>query len=332
MLAAMLVLGRRDVEALLDIEELIDALSTTMVDVSAGRASTPQRIAALVPEREAMLAAMPGYVPSAQALMSKLVSLFPHNAGTVVPTHQAVVIVFDPVSGTPVALLDGTSITATRTAACSALSVRLLARPNAATLAILGTGVQARSHALAVTKVRPIREVRIAGRNLARARALADELSHILDVELRVVGSFAEALAGADVACATTHALAPVVRRQWVCPGMHITSVGYNVKGREVDDETVGDSLMYVESRRAVLAPVPTGSRDVIEPVERGVITEARIHELGELIAGTRPGRTSNEQITLYKSVGVAAQDAAAAALVLAAARKVGAGRELALS
>jgi ornithine cyclodeaminase len=279
-----------------------------------------------------MLAAMPGYIPSTRALVSKLVSLFPHNAGTGIPTHQAVIVVFDPDSGMPGALLDGTYITATRTGACSALSARLLARKDAAILAILGTGVQARSHALAMTRVRPIREVRIAGRNSEKARALADELSHLLDAELRVAGSYVDALSGADIACATTHAMEPVIRRPWIRPGMHITSVGYNPNGREIDDDTIADSLVCVESRRAVLAPVPSGSRDIIEPVARGVITEERIRELGELLSGARPGRTHDEQITLYKSVGVAAQDAAAAALVLATARARGVGREVALS
>jgi alanine dehydrogenase len=332
MLRCMLVLGRGDVQALLDVDVLIDALATAMVDLSAGRASVPERTAAVVAEREAMLLAMPGYVPSAGALMGKLVSLFPGNAGGPVPTHQAVIVAFDPDTGTPAALLDGGWITAMRTGACSALSVRLLAREDASTLAILGTGVQARSHARAVARVRPFREIRVAGRDHAKARVLADELRRELDAEVRAVGSFRAALAGADVACATTHATEPVVRRAWVDPGLHITSVGYNPQGREVDDRTVADALVFVESRRAALAPVPSGSRDLVEPIQRGVITAEHVRaELGELIAGTSAGRTSDEQITLYKSVGVAVQDAAAAALVLATARGRGVGRELGL-
>lgn len=152
----MLVFSREEVRELLDLDELIDALADAMADLSAGRASVPDRIAALVLEREALLAAMPGYVPSLGALVSKLVSLFPRNAGSAIPTHQAVIAVFDPETGSPVALLDGTEITAVRTGACSALSVRLLARENAAVLAVIGTGVQAGSHARAVVRVRPI--------------------------------------------------------------------------------------------------------------------------------------------------------------------------------
>jgi alanine dehydrogenase len=328
----MLVLSREEVRELLDLDALIDALADAMADLSAGRASVPDRIAALVPERDALLAAMPGYVPSLGALVSKLVSLFPRNAGSAIPTHQAVIAVFDPQTGSPVALLDGTEITAVRTGACSALSVRLLARENASVLAVIGTGVQARSHARAVVRVRPIAQVLIAGRDWRKADALATDLAQDLGVPVRAVESYREALENADVVCATTHALEPVVRRDWLAAGTHVTSVGYNPAGRELDDQTVVDALVCVESRRAALAPVPAGSNDLTQPIRDGLITPEHVHaELGELVSGTKPGRASAEQITLYKSVGVAVQDAAAAAIVLAQARERGAGRELAL-
>ncbi|MEU9214551.1 ornithine cyclodeaminase family protein [Streptomyces sp. NPDC048415] len=328
----MLVLGRSQVEALLDWDTLIDALTSALADLSANRASAPGRVAALVPEHDGFLAAMPGYVPSAGALMSKLVSLFPRNAGTPLPTHQAVIVVFDPATGEPTALLDGTAITAARTGACSALSARLLAREDAAVLAVLGTGVQARSHARAMCRVRPIRQIRVAGRNPAKAAALADELSSVLDAEVRAVSTYAEALDGADIAAATTHSLEPVVRRPWLTPGVHITSVGYNPAGREVDDATIAEALVCVESRRAALAPFPAGSNDLVMPIRDGVITADHVHaELGELIVGSKPGRTSPNQITLYKSVGVAVQDAAAAALVVTTAHEQSIGEQITL-
>jgi ornithine cyclodeaminase len=328
----VLLLSRAEIEELLDLDELIDALGSAMADLSAGRASVPHRVGALVPEREGLLAAMPGYTPSAGVLASKLVTLFPGNAGTAVPTHQAVIAVFDADNGTPAALLDGTAITAIRTGAGSALATRLLARENAATLAILGTGVQARSHARAVVRVREFEELRVAGRDRAKVGALAEELSGELDLAVTAASSWEDACDGADIVCATTHALEPVVRRQWISPGTHVTSVGYNVKGREVDDATVLDSLVVVESRAAALAPAPAGSNDLLQPIERGLIDADHIHaEVGELIDGQRPGRTSAEQITLYKSVGVAVQDGVAAALVLRGARKRGAGREVVL-
>jgi alanine dehydrogenase len=326
----MLVLDRSQIDALLDLDVLIEALASAMADLSAGRASVPDRVGARVPERDGMLAAMPGYVPSLPVLMSKLVTVFPGNAGGPVPTHQAVIVVFDPDTGRPDALLDGTGITATRTGACSALSARLLAREDSSVLAVLGTGVQARSHARAMCRVRPVREIRVAGRDPAKATTLVAELAGELNADVRAVASYEDALRGADIACATTHAVEPVVRRSWLTPGVHVTSVGYNHAGREVDDATVADALVCVESRQAALAPFPAGTNDLLHPLRDGVITADHVHaELGELVAGTRPGRTSRDQITLYKSVGVAVQDAAAAALVIAAARTRGIGAEI---
>ena len=328
----MLILSRAEIRELLDLDALIDELAVAMADLSAGRVSMPERIAALVPEHDALLGAMPGYVPSREALVAKLVTLFPDNAATSVPTHQAVIVTFDPHTGSPTALLDGSEITAVRTAASSALSVRLLARESASVLAILGTGVQARSHMRAVARVRPIAEVRIAGRDPGKAKALAAELTAELRLPVDAVDSYREAIANADIVCATTHAVEPVVHREWIAPGTHITSVGHHPAGRELDDETLVDSLVCVESRGAALAPPPTGSNDLVEPISTGKIGPDHIHaELGELVSGTRPGRTSEDQITLYKSAGVAVQDAVAAMLVLRAALKAGAGVDVAV-
>ena len=309
----MLFLSQAEVEARLDLDALIAALAPAMVDLSSGAASSPARIVAPVPGASGFLGAMPGYVPSIGVLMAKLVTLFPHN--TELPTHQALIVAFDPENGEPTAVLDGTAITAIRTGAGSALSARLLSDPDASVLAILGTGVQARSHARAVCRVRPITEIRIAGRDPAKARAAADELAD-LAATVRPVVSYADALAGAHIACATTHSDEPVVRREWLGPGTHVTSVGFSASGREVDDATVAEALVVVESRAAALAPQPGGATDLLDPLAAGLIT-SDLPELGEIISGARPGRTDPDQITLYKSVGVAVQDAAAVGLVL---------------
>jgi ornithine cyclodeaminase len=199
-------------------------------------------------------------------------------------------------------------------------------------LAILGTGVQARSHVNAVCRVRPIREVRIAGRDLSRAAALAAQLSATTEAEVRAVQSYREALDGADIACATTHAAEPVIRRDWLAPGVHVTSVGYHPTGCEVDAATVSDALVVVESRDAALAPPPAGANDLLMPIRAGVITAEHVYaEIGELVEGTKPGRQSTQDITLYKSVGVAVQDAAAAALVVTAAHARGIGEHITL-
>jgi ornithine cyclodeaminase len=328
----VLVLTGDEVAGLLDLDALIDALAPAMADLSEGRASSPTRIGATVPEVDGRLMAMPGAVPAQQALVTKLVTFFPQNAGTPVPTHQAVIVAFDPATGSPAALLDGTVVTAVRTGAVSALSTRLLAREDASVLAVLGTGVQARSHARAVCRVRPIREVRIAGRNRTRAASLAAELQAELPAEVGVADSYAEATEGAHVVCATTQPSDPVVRRRWLHPGVHVTSVGWSVSGREIDDDTLAEALVSVESRAAALAPVTSaGALDLVEPVRAGVVREDDVVELGEVIAGTRPGRTSPEQLTVFKSVGVAVEDATAATLLLSAAREAGVGRELSL-
>jgi ornithine cyclodeaminase len=313
----ILILSRADVEALLDLDRLIDALAEAMADLSAGRASAPPRVGASIPVRDAWLGAMPAYVPGRGALAAKLVSVFPQNAGRGIDTHHAVVAVFDPETGVCEAIMDGTYLTAARTAAGSALATRLLARPDAEVLAVIGTGVQARMHARVIPRVRPVHDIRVLGRDPARAAALAKEIGG------RAVTSFAQAASGAGIICAATHSAEPVVWSREVEPGTHIASVGFNPHGRELDPEIVARSLVVVESRASALAPFPAGSND---------LASASVHaEIGEIVAGHHPGRTSPEQITLYKSVGVAVQDAVAARLVLDAARERGTGFSLPL-
>ena len=327
----VLVLSRTQTESLLDLDALRDALRDAMEDVSAGRGSMPSRIAAMVPDA-GLLAAMPAYMPTG-GLAAKLVSHFPGNTGGPLPTHQAVVLVFDAATGEPLAVLDGTSITTLRTAAGSALSAELLAREDARTMALLGTGVQARAHAEAMVRVRPIQRIRVAGRSRERAASLAATLRALLGIDVAAVDSYAEACVDAEIICATTHSPDPVVERDFIEPGAHVTSVGYNTAGREVDSATVTDALVVVESRPAVLAEPPSGSNDLRIPIEEGLIGTEHIHaEVGEILLGVKPGRTSPDQITLYKSVGIAAQDVAAANLVLEAARRVDLGLHVDLS
>jgi len=310
----VIVLTQRDVEELLDLDALVDALADAHRELSEGKASMPPRIAAFA-ERSGLLGAMPAYLPSA-GLACKLVSLFPENRDR--HTHQALIAVFDPTNGTPVALMDGTYITATRTAAGSALATRLLARDDASVLAVLGAGVQARTHADALRRVRDFSEIRVASRDRERAAATAEEIG------AAVVDSFEEAVRGADVVAATTHATEPVVLREWLAPGAHVNSIGANPAGSgEVDAAIVRDAaVVAVEYRESTLAPPPAGASE-LQNLGRDVV------ELGELVAGTHPGRGSRDEVTLYKSVGVAVQDAAAAALVLAAAQEQSVGREI---
>ena len=324
----MLVLTRTEVEGLLDTDLLRAAVADALADLSAGRVSMPTRIAALVPDREGLLAAMPAYLPTAGALTTKLVSLFPKNTDR--PTHQAVIAAFDPRYGTPVALLDGEAITAARTAAGSALATDLLARRDAKTLVVIGTGVQARAHLRAVPRVREFTSIGVAARDAAKANALASELAETYGSRVRAYATVDDGLREADVVCACTHSPDPVVKRARLREGTHVNSVGYNTAGREVDEGTVVDALVVVESRSAALAAPPSGSNDINWPIRDGKITKDHVHaELGELVSKTRPGRSDPRQITLYKSVGVAVEDAAATALVLKLAKERGVGREI---
>jgi ornithine cyclodeaminase/alanine dehydrogenase-like protein (mu-crystallin family) len=292
----LLVLSRDEVERLLDVDVLLERLERAFVELSAGRASVPPRVAAFSPA--GMLGAMPGYVEG--VLAAKLVALFPEAE----PSHQALIAVFDPETGTPRAVMDGTHITAVRTGASSAVATRALAREDARVLAILGAGVQGRSHLDAVRRVRGFEDVRIASRTFEHARALAEEHG------ATAVESFEAAVRGADVVCCCTHASEPVLRREWLSRGTHVTSVGAALDGPELDPETVRAGLLCVESRVA-FEPPPAGSLEL-----QGLDPEAAV-ELGEVLPGTRPGRADDEQITVYKSMGHAVEDAVAAALVL---------------
>jgi ornithine cyclodeaminase/alanine dehydrogenase-like protein (mu-crystallin family) len=295
----MLVLTRTEVEELLDLDALLDALAAAHAELSAGQASLVPRVGARAGEA-GILGAMLAHAPSS-GLGCKLVTLFPENRDR--PTHQALIALFDPATGTPVALMDGTYVTAMRTAAAAALAARLLARPGAGVLAILGTGVQSRAAQEMFPRARDFAEVRVAGR-----------------------GEFEEAVRGADVVHATTASPEPVVRLEWLSPGAHVGSVGYGSGGSELDPAIVERAdVVVVEQRDSAFAPLPAGAPELGPRGRDGVV------ELGEIVAGSAEGRTAPEQVTLYKSVGVAVQDLAAAALVLAAARERGAGREIEL-
>lgn len=318
----MLILDRRQVESLLDTDALIDALASAMMELSAGRVSMPIRVAAQA-EGKGLLGVMPAYLPANGTLSCKLVTVFPGNGAAGLPTHQAVVMLFDATSGTPLAMLDGSSITALRTAAGSALATRLLAREDAKVLLIIGTGVQALAHARAVRRVRGISEFRVVGRDPLRLKAFVEALVTEFNCPIKAVAPGARAFVGVDIVCATTHAEQPVVKGEWLLPGMHVNSVGLNAKGQELDVEVVQRAKLVVESRAAALAPPPAGANE---------LAGATVHaEIGEIVSGARPGRTAPDEVTLYKSVGVAVQDAVAARLVYDAALAQGLGRDVSL-
>ena len=302
----MLVLSAQDVAALLDLDDLVDALAVAMRDASEGRASVPPRVAARIAQHDAMLLAMPAYAPSANALTAKLVAQFPHNTAT--STHQAIVCCFDPDDGTPLAVMDGAYLTAARTAAGSVLAARYLARADARTVAIIGAGALARSHARAFARRPGVERILLAARDTTKAHAVDG---------VTVVDRVEDAVRQADIVCLTTHADSAVIDRDWLRRDAHVNSVGYNTAGTgEVDAATVAAALVVVETRESALAAAPSGA------VELAGVDPDRVIEIGEIVADPALVSDAPERLTLYKSVGVGVQDAAAAALVLAAARR----------
>lgn len=313
----MLFLNQADVRALLDPDELVDALAAAFVALSDGSASAPPRIA--VRSADGLLGAMPAHLPGA-GLAVKLVSVFPGNHDHSLPSHQALIVLFDDATGVPVAVMDGTHITAARTAGSAALATRVLAVEDAHVLAILGAGVEGRYHLDALPRVGDFTEIRIASRAAYRAVALARR--HPL---ARAVSSFEEAVRGADVVCCCTHSAEPVLQYQWLCAGAHVNSIGANVDGPELDHDTVRKGRLVVESRVA-FQPPPAGCAEL-----QGLPADAAA-ELGEVISGRLPGRESAQQITVYKSMGHAVEDAAAARLVYGRAMQQGVGQQLSLN
>lgn len=290
----MLILDEAAVRKLLHMPALIPAMERAMRALSAGEVVQPMRVMMPVAEHGGFLGTMPAYAGG--QLGAKLVTFFPDNQG--VPTHHALVLLFRPATGEPLVVMDGRLITEMRTGAVSAVATRALARPDAAVLAILGSGVQARSHLEALRLVREFREVRVwSPRN---AGAFAQRFG------VRLARSAEDAVRGADVVVVATTSRTPVLSGGWLSPGVHINAVGAPRPGwRELDDDVLRRSKLYVESREAA-------SRESGDVIAAGAI----FAELGEVIGGARPGRQSADEITLFKSVGVAVEDIASAELV----------------
>jgi ornithine cyclodeaminase/thiomorpholine-carboxylate dehydrogenase len=260
------------------------------------------------------LAVMPGY-GRGLGLATKLVSVFAGNHDHGLPSHQALICVFDPDTGSPLAVMDGTLVTALRTAGCAAVSTRLLARPDARVLAILGAGVQGAAHLDMLPRTRPFTEIRIASRTLEHAQALA-----ATDRRATALESYREAVRGADVVALCTHSGEPVLELEWLSPGTHVTSVGFAPPHGELARPIAEQGKLFVESRVAAFQPPPAGCMELVG------MDPARSVEVGEVLLGRRPGRESVAELTVYKSMGHAIEDVAAARLVFEAARSQGAG------
>ncbi len=290
----MLILDEAAVRTFLEMRSLIPAVERALRALSAGEVAQPVRVMVPVAGHGGFLGSMPAYTEG--QLGAKLVTFFPNNKG--VPTHHALVILFKPETGEPLAVMDGRLITEMRTAAVSAAATNALARRDSAVLGILGSGVQAHSHLEALRLMRSFREVRVwSPRN---ARAFAERHG------VRLARSAEEAVRGADVVLVATTSRTPVLTGDWLSPGMHINAVGApRPDWRELDDEVLRKAKLYVEQREAA-------SRESGDVIAAGRM----FAEIGEVLAGSKPGRESAEEITLFKSVGVAVSDLASAELV----------------
>jgi alanine dehydrogenase len=313
----VLVLDRAEVERLLDLDELFDALADGFRALTRGEVVAPQRNQLPMPG-QAFLLGMPGR--TGDGLMTvKVVTLFEANPTVGLPAHMATIALYDPATGACRAFMDGTYITAIRTSAAAALACDLLARDDARTLALFGGGVQAEHHLRTFPRIRAFEDIRVVSRDAEDARRLVAD-----HPRARALEDPEAAVRGADVVALTTNAAQPVIELDWLAPGTHVSSVGYSPPAGELPRELAQAAHLFVETRVAFEAP-PVGSAE-LHGLDPAIATE-----LGEVLLGSASGRRDREEITVYKAMGHVAEDIAAAELVFAAAQREGVGTSVSL-
>lgn len=322
-----LLLSEKDIHALMDMEALITALKAAQVEYSRGRVVQPMRSSLKISEHPGSLDMMPGYLSASRVLGVKVLSSRWNNPAAGLPVIYATVLLLEPGSGRLMAILNGGSITAFRTAAVSGLATRHLARKNSRSLAVIGTGRQARTHLWAMMTVRPIKKVRAYNRNMEKAETFKREMEDRFHIPVELSGSVEAAVNNADIVVLSTTTTEPVLCAEWLCDGMHINSIASATpRVRELDSTAIQRSKVVVDSREAALKE----SGDLLIPISEGKITTGHIYaEIGEIAGGAKPGRTGGKEITVYKSLGLAVQDAAAANWLFQRARKLGCGTEV---
>jgi ornithine cyclodeaminase len=321
----ILVLNHADVEQLLPIDECIPVMAEALAALARGDAHQPLRMVVRPPGAAGLMGLMPAYMAGDRAAYGlKAVCIFPGNAARGKDAHQGGVLLFSAETGELLALMNASAITAIRTAAVSGVATRLLARADAGDLAIVGAGVQARSHLAAMACVRPIRRARVASRSPERAQAFAAELAPRYSFPIQAAETVEAAVRGADLIVTATTAAEPIVRREWIAPGAHLNVVGSSIPTtREVDTATMADAALFVDRRESTL----NEAGDYLFAMRDGAIGPEHIRaELGELLVGGVPGRTSPDEITLFKSLGLAVEDLAAADYVYRRAQAAGIG------
>ncbi len=292
-------------------EEAIPAMRRALIMLAEGDVVMPLRSYLALPVGDAVMGLMPSYVGGLEAVGVKVIAAFPANFGSDFDTHQGVVLFFDTERGLLRAIVDATAITAIRTAAVSGLVTDLLANPDAGDLAIIGAGTQATTHLQAMRAVRPVRRVRVYSVPAESAAAFAERESRRTGLPVEAVATAEEAVVGADLICTTTTSAEPVVRGAWVAPGAHVNAVGaYNPATRELDSELVARSRLYADRRESLLSE----AGEFLIPKSEGLFGDEHVvGEIGEVLTGRAPVRTSSEEITLFKSLGIAIEDLASA-------------------
>jgi ornithine cyclodeaminase/alanine dehydrogenase-like protein (mu-crystallin family) len=325
----MLAIADTDVRRLLTMPECIELMADALRALANGEAGVPLRSLMWLPDRSGLLGMMAGHNAAAGIMGIKVVSVMPGNHGTEYDAHQGVVLVFETRHGRPLAIVDATSITAIRTAAVSGVATRLLARPDAGDLAILGSGTQAGTHLEAMLAVRPIRRVRVWSRTPQRATAFASRESARRDIPIEVVADARAAVEGADLICTTTASRDPILEGGWIAEGAHVNAVGSSVRtARELDASAIARSRLFVDRLESTV----NEAGDFILAREEGAVTDAHIvGEIGEILAGRLAGRTSPLEITLFESLGLSIEDVASAMHVYERALEAGAGTPLEL-
>jgi ornithine cyclodeaminase/alanine dehydrogenase-like protein (mu-crystallin family) len=320
----VLIVNQEEVRQLLPMAECIEAMAEALKTLARGDVILPLRPVMRLPDPANALILMPAYVGSPAALGLKVITIFPGNAGTEFDSHPGVVMLFDTEHGQPLAIMDASEITAIRTAAVSGVATRLLAREDAGDLALLGSGVQARTHLEAMLAVRSVRRVRVWSRTPERVRAFVESASRRHGIPVEAAGSAREAVAGADLICTATAAAEPVLLGEWIAAGAHINAVGSSIATtRELDTAAVLRARLYVDRRESTV----NEAGDFLIPKNEGALGDDHIRgELGELLLGTAPGRTTADEVTLFKSLGLAIEDVAAARHIYAKAQQEGAG------
>lgn len=320
----MLILTHSQVRELLPMRECMAAVAEALADLARGAGVQPLRAGFLLPDRRGVLAWMPGALAAGAVFGIKVLSVVEDPGALGVDSHQGGVLLFDAANGAPLALLEAGAITAVRTAAVSALATERLARADSKTLAILGAGTQARSHLEAMLEVRPIERVRVWSRDPAKVRAFADEQAARHGLPVEPVPSVAEAVAGADIVCTTTSAREPLLPGALLEPGMHVNAVGASVPSwRELDTEAVRRAALFTDRRESL----ESEAGEYRLALQEGVIGPDHLQaELGEVLVGAHPGRSSSDEITLFRSLGLAVEDLAAGRLAYRRAREKGIG------